>query len=311
MNYFKNIYNGQWILLLLIGWVFLNGCNLRSKRTDLDTPDSGTIHISVDETFRPVIDSQITAFEGLNPNAKIIAEYKTEAECFKDLRKDSTRMIIVTRGLNDKEESFYRDSLEVSPVWSKIAFDAVAVIVNNEASDSIFTLAKLRGILDGTTADKQIAVFAGMKGSSSLRFIEDSVLRGRAFDPKKVFAQDSSIAVIKYVEKNKNAIGFVGVSWIGNPEDTSQLSFLTKVKIASLECVKCDEPAFVKPYQANIMRKKYPLVRGLFYILKENYTGLGTGFSNFLDYEKGQLIFRRAYLGPGKLNFTIRTATTQ
>ena len=33
-----------------------------------------------------------------------------------------------------------------------------------------------------------------------------------------------------------NAIGFVGVSWIGNKEDTAQLSFLKKVKIAAIEC---------------------------------------------------------------------------
>ena len=38
-------------------------------------------------------------FEALHPKTKIIAEYKPEAECFKDLMKDSTKMIIVTRGL--------------------------------------------------------------------------------------------------------------------------------------------------------------------------------------------------------------------
>jgi phosphate transport system substrate-binding protein len=57
------------------------------------------------------------------------------------------------------------------------------------------------------------------------------------------------------------------------------------------------------------MLHRYPLVRGLYYILKENYDGLGGGFANFLIYEKGQLIFRRAYLGPAKMNFSIRSAT--
>jgi hypothetical protein len=28
-----------------------------------------------------------------------------------------------------------------------------------------------------------------------------------------------------------------------------------------------------------------------------------------MEYEKGQLIFRRAYLGPAKINFSVRTAT--
>ncbi|RYE37817.1 MAG: hypothetical protein EOP21_13295, partial [Hyphomicrobiales bacterium] len=38
-----------------------------------DDGGSGTIHISVDESFKPVIDSEIAVFEGLHPGAHIIA----------------------------------------------------------------------------------------------------------------------------------------------------------------------------------------------------------------------------------------------
>ncbi len=287
-------------------WIFFSGCQ-ENKRTDIDTYDSGTIHISVDESFRPVIDSEIQVFEALHPKAKILAEYKSEAECFKDLLKDSTRMIIVTRGLTSQEEKFYRDKLSFLPTFTKIANDAVAVIVNNDAPDSVFTLTEIRGILEGSTGDKQKAVFDGLSGTSIARFASDSILKGKKLNADKVFAEKNSESVIDYVSKNKNVLGFVGVSWIGNHEDSTQLSFLTKVRIASLECT-CPEKTFVKPYQANIMTKRYPLVRGLYYILKENYEGLGSGFSNFLTDEKGQLIFRRAYLGPAKINFSVRTA---
>ena len=288
--------------------IIFTGCHGGTDRKDLDTEDSGTIHISVDESFKPVIDSQIQVFEALHPNAKIIAEYKPEAQCFRDLIKDSTRMIIVTRGLTDEEEKFYNDSLKYLPSWSKVANDAIAVIVSNDAPDSLFTMSEIRGILDGSTGDKEIAVFDGLSSTSTVRYAIDSILKGKPFDPRKVFAVNSSQEVIDYVPKHNNVIGLVGVSWIGNKEDTSQLSFLKKMKIASIEC-SCPEKTFVKPYQANIMTKRYPLVRGLYYILKENYNGLGSGFANFLEYEKGQLIFRRAYLWPAKMNFTIRSAT--
>jgi phosphate transport system substrate-binding protein len=296
------------IVVLALAVIFFSGCNGQNERTDLDTENSGTIHISVDESFKPVIDSQIQVFEALNPKAKIIADYKPEAQCFRDLLKDSTRMIIVTRGLTDQEEKFYKDSFSFFPSYTKVANDAIAVIVNNNAKDSVFTMAKIRGILDGSTADKQIAVFDGLSSTSTVRYASDSILRGKAFDPKKVLGEKSSEDVINYVAQNDNVIGFVGVSWIGNKEDSTQLSFLTKVKIAAIECT-CPEKTFVKPYQANIMTKRYPLVRGLYYILKENYNGLGSGFANFLEYEKGQLIFRRAYLGPAKMNFNVREAT--
>jgi len=308
MSWYNKIFKQHALLICIIMYTF-SSCNGPHERTDTDTPKKGVIHISVDESFEPVIDSQIQVYEALYPGAKIIAEYKPEAECFRDLIKDSTRMIIVTRGLTDQEEKFYRDSFSYSPIWDKVANDAVAIVVNNNSKDTILTLEKIRGILNGTTADKEIAVFDGLSATSTVRYAIDSILKGKSFDPKKVFAAKSSLDVINYVSSNDNAIGFVGVSWIGNKEDTSQLSFLKKVKIAAIECTTCDGKPFVKPYQANIMLHRYPLVRGLYYILKENYDGLGGGFANFLIYEKGQLIFRRAYLGPAKMNFSIRSAT--
>lgn len=307
----SKIKNGRmkWILMAAsFGIILFTGCSGRNVRTDLDTTNSGTIHISVDESFKPVIDSQIQVFEALYPKAKIIADYKPEAECFKDLIKDSTRMIIVTRGLTDEEEKFYKDSLSFYPSYDKVANDAIAVIVNNDDPDSLFSMGKIRGILDGSTGDKQLAVFDGLKETSTIRFAIDSILKGKPFDPKKVFAEKNSLGVINYVAGHKNVLGFVGVSWIGNKEDTSQLSFLKKVRIAAIEC-RCPEKTFVKPYQANIETKRYPMVRGLYYILKENYNGLGGGFANFMTYEKGQLIFMRSYLWPAKMNFRIRSAT--
>ncbi len=295
------------VSLFLVGYI--SGCDGARERTDIDSPKRGSINISVDEAFKPVIDSQIQVFEALFPEAKIHAFYKPEAECLKDLIKDSTRMIIVTRGLSDEEEKFYKDSLSYTPGWDRVANDAIALIVNKNSPDTILSMSKIRGILDGSTADKEIAVFDGLSATSSVRFAIDSILKGKPFDPKKVFAQKNSEEVINYVATHDNTIGFVGVSWVGNKEDTSQLTFLRKVKIASVECTSCPDKPYVKPFQYNIITRRYPLVRGLYYILKENYDGLGGGFANFLSYEKGQKIFWRSYLGPAKMNFTVRSAT--
>lgn len=294
--------------MIALLWIFFTGCH-ENKRPDLDTPDNGTIHISVDESFQPVIDSEIMVYEALHPGTKIIADYKPEAECFKDLIKDSTKMIIVTRGLTPQEEQYYKDSISVSPTWAKIAYDAIAVIVNINSADSIFHKGELKSILDGSAASNKVAVFDGLKETSTVRYIVDSVMRGKALDQTRVFAEKNSEAVINYVATHENAIGFVGVSWIGNPEDTTQMSFLTQVRIASIEC-ECPDNALVKPYQANIALGRYPWTRNLFYIVKEQYNGLASGFAHFMQFEKGQLIFRRAYLWPARMNFNIRSATT-
>lgn len=295
----------KWMFVFVVS--ILAGCNNTAVKYNTDTLTSGTIHISVDESFKPVIDSQIKVFEASYPKAKIIAHYKPEAECLKDLSVDSIRMVIITRALTEDEETIIRNKEKFSPLQAKIAFDAIALVVNNQAKDSIFDIADVRSFLKGTSGYKLQPVMDGLSATSTVRYAMDSILRGQPMG-KNVTAATSSQGVIDYVSNNKDAIGFVGVSWIGNPEDSSQVSFLKKVKIASLRCGICPQETYVKPYQANIAMRRYPLVRGLYYVLKENYEGLGSGFANFLLYERGQLIFRRAYLWPAKMAFEVRNA---
>src|SRR5690606_21008675 len=148
-------------------------------------------------------------------------------------------------GLSAEEEEYYKKKIHFIPNSSKIANDGLAVIVNNNSADTNISMSKIKGILSGTTGDTENAVFDGLEGSSGFRFAKDSILKGDSLDLTRVFGEKSSEEVIKFIENNKNVIGFVGVSWIGNPEDTTQLSFLSKVKIAAVEC-NCPEKTFVK-----------------------------------------------------------------
>jgi phosphate transport system substrate-binding protein len=237
---------------------------------------------------------------------KINVLYKPEAECFKDFGVDSIRMVITTRRFNEEEKALMVDSLGVSPQSMVVARDAVAVIVNPAAPDSLFTMTDIRAILKGRFKKKLIPVFDGVKATSTVRFIIDSVLHGDSLTASAVAAR-SSEGVIDYVSKNPDIVGFIGISWIGNPEDAEQLSFLKKVRVAGIESTY-KEAGYVRAYQQNIYTKSYPMVRDLVYTLKENYKGLGYGFAGFMSGEIGQLIFRRAYLVPQILkNFGVRS----
>ncbi len=281
-------------------------CNDDKTKHATDTPISGTINISVDESFRPVIEQAIKVYEGSYPGTKIIAHYKTESECFKDFRSDTAnRMIIVTRGLNDKENRFYKDSLGFTPATNMIAWDAVTVVTNIDNTDTLYTLEDLQQLLQGKKGNSKKVIFDGLSATSTVHFAIDSILHGGSFDTSVVQAAPSSKEVLNYIAANKNAIGLVGISWIGNPEDSAQVNMLKKVKIAYVQCKLCDSTPYVKPTQGGIITKRYPLVRGLYYILKENYSGLGSGFGDFLYFERGQLIFKRAYLG-SRMDFTRR-----
>ena len=297
-------FNMAWFILFFIAWI--TGCNNTPKPTFSDSPEKGTIHISVDESFKPVIEEEIKVYESSFPETKIIAHYKTEAECFRDLYQDSNnRMIIVTRGLTGKEARFYNDSLGFSPVSNQIAWDAITILVNKNSNDTLFTMNRLFKQLTGRLGKRQPIVFDGLNATSTVRFVVDSILKGAQFDTSVVKAVKNSAAVMEYVASDPEAIGLVGINWIGNPEDTAQVRLLKKVKISYVQCQLCVDSPYVKPTQAGILTKRYPLVRGLYYILKENYNGLGSGFTTFMKYERGQLIFRRAYLAP-VMDFGIR-----
>lgn len=303
---FRYIYNnGKGLLIGITTCLLLGSCGSNTgAKTPQETPTSGILNISVDESFRPVIDTQIKVFESSFPNVKVVPHYKSEAECMRDLTTDSTRMVLVTRELTPDETRFYVDSFHLTPTWGPLALDAIAVLVNNTAKDSIFEIADLTAMLNGSDTKHQ-PVMDGLTATSTVRYAIDSILRGKPLG-KNVSAAKSSEEVINYVASNPQAVGFIGVSWIGDQDDPQQISFQKKVNIASLRCVSCLGQTYVKPYQANIALRRYPLVRSLYYILKENFSGVGNNFVNFLQHERGQLIFRRAYLWPAKMAFQIR-----
>jgi phosphate transport system substrate-binding protein len=123
---------------------------------------------------------------------------------------------------------------------------------------------------------------------------------------KNVTGAKNSEDLINYIATTPGAIGFVGISWLTNPQTKQQEQLVSTVKMALIECKNCDKDVFARPSQQTITFNQYPLVRGLYYVLKENYAGLGSRFVQFLSTERGQLIFRRALLVPTRMNFDRR-----
>lgn len=291
------------ILILIVS---LASCKSEKDRRDElpDTPGRGTITISADESFRPIVDELVKVYESNNYGTKINVQYKPEADCIKDLWNDSIRMVISTIVLTDGESKRISDSLKVTVEQLPVARDAIAVIMHPGAKETEFDMNDIKSILAGTYSRPLIPVFDGVKATSSVRYIVDSVMKGAKLTSSAVAARTSD-SVINYVANNPNAIGFVGVSWIGNPNDDQQLSFVKKVKICRLKSTD-SAGNYILPVQANLYGRLYPMTRDLTYIVKEKYRGLGTGFAELMATEIGQLIFKRAYLMPGRRYYVIR-----
>jgi phosphate transport system substrate-binding protein len=290
-----------------IGWLLCcSGCkSYEEQRNELpDTPDRGSVRISADETFKPIVDELVQVYESNHPGTTISVTYKTEADCLRDLLNDSIRMVLVTRRPSAEERALMADSLKVNARSLVVARDGIAVVVHPGSADTIFTMNEIKDILTGRHNKKLIPVFDGIKATSTVRFIVDSILKGESLTSTAMAAR-SSEGVIDYVSTHPGVVGFVGVGWVGNPEDSAQLSFLKKIKVAHIESMDL-KGYYVKAYQANIYAKRYPMVRDLVYILKERHRGLATGFAHFVSGEIGQIVFRRAYLAPAQKRLGIR-----
>jgi phosphate transport system substrate-binding protein len=213
-------------------------------------------------------------------------------------------MIIVTRGLDKKEQANYKEQLSYAPTFGILAYNAIAVVVNKKSKDSVFTMAELTAVLSGKN-NKQV-VMDGSNLTGIVRFLKDSLLHETPFG-KNVVSANGSEEVISYIKDNPNAIGFVGMNWVGDNYDPKQMEDRKTLKMALVECTLCIEKGYYsQPSQANISKGHYSLSLPIYYILKENAPGLGTGLLNFMSLERGQLIFQRAFLVPAKMGFKKR-----
>ncbi len=294
------------LLFFILVVVLLASCNIGDDSKELKIAKDSTIRISVDESFEPIIREQLKVYEVAYPDTKVIASYKSEAECLRDLQNDSTRIVIISRELNKAETQFFDGKIGFKPAFEKLAKDAIAVIVNVNSKDSVFTKDELKQMLAGKSKSTFNVALDGKNATSTVRYLSDSLLAGKPFGPTITGANNSE-DLINYIASTEDVVGFVGISWVTNPKNKQQEVALKNVKLALVECsMNCEKGSFARPSQQTITFGQYPLVRGLYYVLKENYAGLGSRLVQFLTTERGQLIFRRALLVPVKINFDRR-----
>jgi phosphate transport system substrate-binding protein len=294
------------VLCLALFCLSLSACQQQGKV--LSTPTSGEVKVVVDETLSLLIASHVSTFRSLYTKASVQATYRSEGLAFQDFLKDSASVIISARALNPQEQAFFKQ-LKIKPIVTKIAIDGIAIIVNNENTDSLLKRIELEAILEHkiqtwNQLDKKsglgaIQLVFDNNNSSTVRYLKDSLNHGKDL-PANCFATTSNEAVIEYVNQHKNSMGIIGVSWISDRNDPKTLSFLTKVKVMGLSGLQ-NSDQFYKPYQAYLQQGTYALCRSVFMINREARNGLGTGFVSFVAGEKGQRIILKAGLVPSTM----------
>jgi phosphate transport system substrate-binding protein len=302
----KNVKFIYWFISFCSLLVFFS-CNQNQKQALEDTPTSGRINISVDETFRPIVDTEINTFQSIYTYAKIQASYKSEGKVFEDLLNDSVNFIIATRDLNPQEKKHFED-IKIYPRVTKIAYDAVTFVTNNNNPDTLFSDDQVKKIITGEistwnqlnpkSSHSPVQIVFDNNNSGTLRFLKEYA--GNKNLSKNSSAANSSEEVINYVSKNKNALGVLGVAWVTDRRDSTLMSFVNKIRVVEISPPDSSEGRgdYYKPYQAYIATKYYPLWRTVYIISSEARAGLATGFASFVAGDKGQRIILKSGLVP-------------
>ncbi len=271
-----------------------------------ETPTRGNIRISVDESYQLLFDTQLYTFQSLYNRAKIKVRYKPETEVISDFMNDSVRTIVVTRDLT-KEERDYLVSQSFVARTTKIAHDALALIVNRENPDTLMLDSQFADILRGKisswsdvnphSASGRISVVFDNNKSGNVRYFREKFsLKGNF--PENCFAVNSNQEVMNYVKKNRNALGIISVNWISDSHDSTTIKFLQSVRVVE---VGTSPGNYCKPYQGYVAEGSYPFCRDVFMIGRETFSGLGSGFMSFAAGDQGQRIVLRSGLVPATM----------
>lgn len=289
---------------------------------------TGTTTIVCDNTFQNIMEQEVDVFEYQYPEAHILARYATQTEAFDSLLSLNTKTIIAARDITQKERDIIK-SKNRNVRSTKIAVDAVALIVNPANPVGKLTLKEVGQILSGESTDwndiwpcelGKISVVFDDKSSSLVSYMRDSILHGAPLGAN-VYAQGSIPGVFKAVKDSKSAIGIVGVSWVTSDMASADMSkedlaisvlgeepvegatLTDEVKVLALynDKLSSQEARAYKPYQQYIFDGKYPLFRQMYMITTGASGSLAGGFYAFVTGNIGQKIIAKTGILPARM----------
>jgi phosphate transport system substrate-binding protein len=305
----KQIFKTTGLLLVLSVLLVTCGKSYNEKQINKETPTRGNIQIGVDEAYKLIVDSEIVVFESIYKYAHIKSINASEDSILKLFLADSVRLMITSRKLTANEEAFLKDKLTIVRT-TPIAWDAIAFVVNKSNPDRKIRYDALKDIFSGNvTKWKQInpnssrgdiQVVFDNQGSSNIRSIMNKL--NITSLPEYCYTADSNPGVIDYVENNPNALGIISVNWISDPDDSITHAFLDRVNVVALTPDTYSESNdFYTPHPAYIADKSYPFIREVYAISRETFSGLGSGFINFVAHDQGQRIVLKMGMLPATM----------
>jgi phosphate transport system substrate-binding protein len=291
---------------------FVASCN--KNKPLKETPTRGDIKISVDESYKLLIDAEISTFTAFYQNAVITPDYKPYSDVISDFMNDSVQVVVSNSKITPEQEAYLREGNYIVETIT-FAYDALALIINKENYDSLLTYNNIESIFKGNVTSwtdinpksklgKISVIFDNSKSGNVKYFKERFGITENL--PDNFFAVNSNPEVIDYVSRNKNSLGIISVNWISNQKDSLSMSFINMIRVVAVTNPGLDQSIYYMPYQGSIYEKTYPFHREVYLLSRVTFTGLGSGFIAFVTGEKGQTIVLKSGLVPATMPVRIQ-----
>ena len=308
-----NAFNKFVGLTLILG--LLHACGSKPNPEQEEAYQKAANYFVADESFYPILDEELYYFTTQTLDS-ITPVYINEQDAVKQVMKLETWLAFTTRQFTQKERQNLIDR-KYMPRAIPIAYDGLAIIVNNANPDSCITVNDFARILKGEISAwkelypnsklGEIDVVFDNPLSSTVRWCVDSILGGQQFSAKNIGAVQTSAAVIDYVEKHENALGIIGSNWLNDKRDTTNVTFKKNISVMGVSKMKTAEKYNSwKPYQYYLYNGNYPLRRTIYALLNDTRNGIPSSFTHFIQLPKGQKIILRAGLLPQTANMNVR-----
>jgi len=310
----RNAFNSIIGLTLVLG--LFSACGNKPNPAKEEAYQKAAQSFVADESFFPILDEELFYFNSQRLDT-IAVDYMNEQDAVKRLMKLDTWLAFTTRRFTAKEEQSLRDR-QYLPRAIPIAYDGLAIIVNNANPDSCITVTDFARILRGEATKwgdiypqsrlGTIDVVFDNPLSSTVRWCVDSILGGKEFTNPNIGAVKTSAAVIDYVESHQNALGIIGSNWLNDKRDTTNVTFKKNITVMGVSKMKTAEKYnSYQPYQYYLYNGNYPLIRTIYALLNDpRPNGQPTAFAHFCQLPRGQKIILRAGLLPRTANMNVR-----
>jgi ABC-type phosphate transport system substrate-binding protein len=288
-----------------ISSIIYQGCDYSKVRS---VTTIGETTIEVDESISPVVKKEADEFMRLNTESKINMNIRTSNEVMADLLNGDIKTVIVSRDFTPAEnEHISKFNIEVKK--HVLAVDAIGVIVNTSNPIRNIDYKELKGIFAGESENwkdlqgdnkdiykGKIKVFIARGNAAIHDIFKEKVLAGKEYGKYDVPCSTST-QMLEEIKKDKDAVGFITMSWITRFADTLDTAVKT-LRIAEVDSLGRVGENYVGLHQAYIANGEYPLAIKIYIFSTDYGMNVSTGLISFMLAYDGQKIVLNSGLVP-------------